>query len=129
MTAPLSMDLRQRILDAHLEEGLGVRRLAKRFRVHINTVRRLLRRHRETGSLEPTPYGGGVPKAITDDQLPAIRKLVADAPDATLPELAELYAERTGICVSRQTMGRAVRRANCTRKKSASKPSNATRPG
>ena len=50
---PYSMDLRQRIAAA-VDHGEGsLRQIARRFRVSLSFVARLLRRRRQTGALEP----------------------------------------------------------------------------
>ena len=85
---------------------------------------RLLRRHRETGGVEPDQLGGVRDRLIEDESLSVIQDLVEEAPDRILPELVDAFEARTGVRVSRATMGRAVRRAGLTRKKRRSAPSS-----
>ncbi|NRD51228.1 transposase [Corallococcus praedator] len=122
MGAPLSMDLRQRILDAHLtrEESWG--ELAKRFRVGVATVDRLIGRWKRTGSIAPKRPGPRPFFRIPDSQLGKVKRLLDAAPDSTTQEIADAYAKQTGVRVSRATMGRAFRRLGYTRKKSHSSP-------
>ena len=55
---PYSMDLRQRIAAA-IDHGEGsFREIARRFRVSLSLIARLLRRRRQAGTLEPKPHGG-----------------------------------------------------------------------
>src|SRR5512135_2905265 len=62
---PYSKDLRDRVA-ATIDEGAGsLRPIARRFRVSLSFVARLLRRRRQTGSLDPAPHGGGQPPALT----------------------------------------------------------------
>ena len=56
---PYSMDLRERVA-AVIDEGEGSQRqVAKRFRVSVWFVTRLLQRRRDAGTLAPKPHGGG----------------------------------------------------------------------
>ena len=56
---PYSMDLRERVA-AVIDEGEGSQRqVAKRFRVSVSFVTRLIQRRREAGTLAPKAHGGG----------------------------------------------------------------------
>ena len=131
--SPLSPDLRNRIVRAHQKEKAGVRELAERFQVGTATVKRLLRRFRETGSVEPLPHRGGQRPKIPAEKLAVVRKLVEANPDWSVDELADAYNRQQGTTLSRSTMDRALRRLGFTRKKSPWSPRNATpnalRPG
>ncbi len=129
----LSLDLRSRIIEAWQAEKLRVPDLAARFAVGTATVKRLIRRFRETGSIQPRPHGGGQRPKIPADRLPCVRRLVEANPDWSVEELTAAYNRQERVTVSRSTMDRAVRRLGFTRKKSPSLPRNATphalRPG
>lgn len=110
---PYSKDLRDRVA-ATFDEGAGsLRQIARRFRVSLSFVARLLRRRRQTGSLDPAPHGGGQPPAFTQADLQRLRQLVQDQPDATLEELRP----RLGIDCSLMAIWRALRHLKITRKK------------
>jgi transposase len=131
--SPLSVDLRHRIIQAWRKEKARVPELAERFSVGTATVKRLIRRFRETGSVEPRPHAGGQRPKIPAQKLDRVRKLVEANPDWSVDELAEAYNGQEGTAVSRSTMGRALQRLGFTRKKSPWSPRNATpnalRPG
>jgi transposase len=57
MAAPLSQDLRRRLLGA-VEQGSSARQAAARFAVSASAAIKLVRRVRETGSTEPGKTGG-----------------------------------------------------------------------
>jgi transposase len=57
MTAPLSQDLRKRLVRT-LEEGSSAREAAARFAGSPSAAIKLVRRVRETGSTEPAKIGG-----------------------------------------------------------------------
>jgi len=117
MPAPMSVDLRQRILAAYEAKEGSQRQLAERFKVSLSFIRDLRRHHRQTGSLQPKPPGGGAVAKIGKQQLPIIAALVTAQPDALLKELCERFAQQTGIEVSVSTMQRAVSKLNLSQKK------------
>jgi transposase len=57
MAAPLSQDLRQRLVRA-VEQGSSAREAAARFAVSASAAIKPVRRVRETGSTEPAKIGG-----------------------------------------------------------------------
>jgi transposase len=112
MTA-YSQDLRQRILDT-VQRGEGsLRQIACRFLVSLSFVTRLLQLHRNTGSLQPKPHGGGNPAVLGPEDLERLRELVQKQPDATLEELQQ----RLGVSCSLMTISRALRKLKLPRKK------------
>ena len=129
----LSLDLRRRIIQVWQAERPRVADLAARFSVGTATVKRLTRRFRETGSIEPRPHGGGQRPKIPAEKLPRVRRLLEANPDWSVDELAAAYNRQEGTSVSRSTMVRTIARLGFTRKKSPSLPRNATpnalRPG
>ncbi|MGE5756178.1 MAG: IS630 family transposase [Planctomycetaceae bacterium] len=110
---PYSLDLRERVAAAvdHAEGSL--RQIARRFRVSLSFVVRLLRRRHQTDSLDPKPHGGGHPPALDSAGLERLRDLVKKQPDATLDELRQ----RVGVACSRMALWRALRKLKITRKK------------
>lgn len=124
--SPLSLDLRERIIRAWQEKQLNVRELASLFDVGTATVKRLVRRYRETGSVEPSPHRGGQKPKIPEEKLPVVQRLLEANPDWSIEEFAAAYNEQEAADVSRSTMSRAVHRLGFTRKKSLSSPRSAT---
>lgn len=117
MPAPLSVDLRQRILDAYQAKEGSQRQLAERFKVSLSFIRDLMRHHRETGTVQPKPHGGGAVAKLGKEQLPIVEALVKAQPDALLTELCDRFAKQTGIEVSVSTMQRAVSQLQLSVKK------------
>jgi transposase len=110
---PYSMDLRQRIAAA-IDHGEGsFREIARRFRVSLSLIARLLRRRRQAGTLEPKPHGGGHPPALDHQAQEQLRELVRQHPDATLDELRQ----QLGVACSRSALARALEKLKLTRKK------------
>ena len=108
MPAPLSVDLRQRIIAACQAKEGSQRQLAERFKVSLSCIRDLKRHYRETGTVKPKPHGGGAVAKLGKEQLPIVKALVTAQPDALLEELCERFANQTGVNVSGSTMQRAV---------------------
>ena len=103
---PYSMDLRERVAAAvDLHTG-SQRQIARRFRVSLSFITRLLRTRRRTGSLAPKPHGGGPPPALDRAGRVRLRRLVRKQPDATLEQLRQ----RGGFRCSLTTLWRALRR-------------------
>lgn len=111
-----SMDLRTRIVESYLAEEGSQADLARRFKVSERWLQNLVRRQRETGSIEPLPHGGGRQRIIRGDTESLLLAAVAETPDASLDELGE----RCGVSGSRMCIARALQRLDITRKKSRS---------
>jgi transposase len=117
-----SMDLRERVVAA-CDRGEGTREeIAKRFRVGVAWVYRLLQRRRQTGSFGPKPHGGGQKPAFDPPAAERLRQAVADRPDATLEELREAV----GVACGTSAVHRALERLGLPRKKSRSGPPSRT---
>src|SRR4051812_34907684 len=84
MTAPLSQDLRRRIVRA-VEAGRSARQAAERFEVSPSAAIKLMRRVRETGSPAPGQIGGHR-RPMLEPHADLIRALVAGRPRITLAE-------------------------------------------
>ena len=112
-----SIDLRQKIIDISEKEQISQRQLAKRFCVALSFIVKLLRQYRQTGEIAPKPFNGGVKLKLTLDQIRILADLIENNNDATLEELCQLLKEKTGVTISRATMGRMTQRLKLTVKK------------
>ena len=112
-----SEDLRVRVVAA-VDDGMPRAEVARLFRVAAPTIKRWLRRRRETGSLAVSPRPRLPPikmAALRADLLPQLEA----HPDATLEEHARLWEQAHGMGVSPSTIGRVITRdLGWTRKKS-----------
>ena len=101
--------LRWRIVRAYDTTGATLRELATQFAVAPSTVHSYLKLRAERGTLAPRRRG---PKACVDPQhLDDLRRMTREIPDATLAALAEAFASRHHIEVSRWTIARTLRHA------------------
>jgi putative transposase len=115
MTAPLSQDLRRRIVRS-VEKGSSIRQAAARYEISPSAAVKLLRRLRRTGSLKPERIGGHR-RPILEPHQDLLRSLVEAKSGITLAEIqAELRVR--GIEVQAlSTIHLALRRLGLTRKK------------
>jgi transposase len=116
MPAPLSSDLRRRVLDA--ARTLTAPEAAARFGVSVATVHRLRRLDRLHGSLAPKPHAGGRALLIADEDRPVFDAYLAENPSMPHETMAHRFHAETGRLVSRPTVRRALARWRLTRKKS-----------
>ena len=92
MARPLSLDLRERIVQA-VEAGSSRREAAEQFAVSVSCAIKLLQRWERTGSAAPAAMGGKKPFALAA-HVDRVIALLAAQPDATLDELhAQLSGE------------------------------------
>jgi len=119
---PYSMDLRQRVAQAVDAQEGSLRQLARRFRVSLSFITRLLALRRQTGSLSPRPHRPGPPPTLDEAALQRLRRLVRDQPDALLDELAQQLG------CGRMTVWRALRKLKITRKKKTLQADERDRP-
>ena len=103
---PYSKDLRIRALAA-VDGGTPREEVAKTFRVSVPSIKRWLKRRRQTGDVAPKPIPGRTPLkgAALKQWLPEHLK---DNPDLTLGEHCEAFEEETAAKVSDATMSRAI---------------------
>ena len=103
---PYSKDLRIRVLAA-VDAGKPREEVAKTFSVSIPSIKRWLKRRRETGDVSPKPIPGRTPVkgAALKEWLP---QHLRGNPDLTLEEHCEAFEERTATKVSDATMSRAI---------------------
>ena len=111
-----SVDLRQKIVTAHLVEKIPIRKVATRFGVAKSLVQKLVKLQQNEGNLQPKPRGKPQFSYLTNAE-PEVKALVAEYPDATLGELCELFAVKTGNWVSKSAMCRCLQKLGLNRKK------------
>jgi transposase len=110
---PYSNDLRERVAAA-VDHGEGsLREIARRLRVSLSFVVRLLQRRRDADTLDPLPHGGCPPPVLAPDDRQRLDELIREQPDATLEQLRQ----RGGFSCSLTTLWRALRDLDLTHKK------------
>lgn len=109
----ISHDLRQRIIDAHVQGDLNQKEIAERFMVSYGLVKKLLGQWRRTGSLENFHHRSGRKRLISGETEQRLLQLVREQPDATLEELKE----RLGLDCNISTIHRTLKRLGESYKK------------
>jgi len=112
-----SKDLRLRVLDA-VDRGTPRAETARLFQVSLPTIKRWLRRRRETGTLVPSPRPGRPAVKMGPLRAGLLPQLEAQ-PDATLEEHCRAWERAHQVRVSPATMSRVITdHFGWTRKKS-----------
>jgi transposase len=120
----ISLDLRERIL-ATYDAGEGTREVvARRFRVSLGLVKKLLQQRRRLGDLRPQHHRSGSKPRIVASQQHQLRMLLVKKPDLTLRELRLA----TGLACSLPAIHYVLIRLGLTYKKRHSAPVNKTGP-
>jgi len=114
-----SLDLRQKIIDVYEREEISQRQLAERFNVALSFIVKLLRQYRKTGNISPKPFNGGVKLKLDPKNLVILAELIERKNDATLDELCQMLKDRSGVSISRATMGRMTQKLKLTVKKNS----------
>ncbi len=124
MTAPLSADLRARIVRT-VEAGSSARAAARRFEVSASAAVTLMRRVRATGSTAPAKIGSHRRPLLAGHE-DLLRQLTAAKPGITLAELQTALAERGILVGSLTTIWTMLRRLGLSHKKRRSRPASGT---
>lgn len=114
MTAPLSNDLRERVVAAVMA-GDSCRSVAARFGVAVSSAVKWTQRYRATGSVAPAKMGGHR-KRVLDPHRDFIIERINQTPHLTLHELKDDLAAR-GVKVSHNAVWLFLRREGLRFKK------------
>ena len=103
-----SEDLRLKVLGA-VDRGMDRKEVAEVFGVSMPSIKRWLKRRRETGTVEASAIPGPPARkgAMLEEWLPT---QLEGNPDLTLEEHCEAFKEDLGVKVSRATMCRRIAR-------------------
>ena len=113
-----SVDLREKIVKAHLIEKNSMRQVAGRFSVSKSLVQKLVKQQKTEGNVEPKRPGKPQLSYLNNAQAQEkVKGLVAEYQDRTLAELCELFAQLTGNWVSPTAMCRCLQKLGLSRKK------------
>ena len=117
MPAGLPIELRRRIVSAHVDQGLSKEEIAELFGVGRTTVNRYLEKAARGESLEPR-FAPGPRSKLGAKELAWLKKSIAKNPYVTSYELAALYNRRfKKNQVHRSTILRAMHQLGFTHKK------------
>jgi transposase len=89
MKKPISLDLRERIVAAYLGKKGTREEVAKRFKVSVGMVKKLLAQQGRTGDLRPRYRFCGRKARLEPEHGKSMRQLVEREPDVTLEEIKQ----------------------------------------
>ena len=89
MPAPLSNDLRKRIIIKY-QKGIVPLQIQKELEIKsLSTVYEIIKLYEETGSVKPRPLNNGKPPKMTPKNMGDLKAAIQAQPDITLEELKE----------------------------------------
>ena len=122
--ASYSLDLRERVVKAHVEEGQNKSEVARRFGVSRWSVGRYVKRA-SAGSLAATPHPGSKPR-LGNAQCEVLRRQVQEHHDWSLEQHARALTQETGTPIKKSSVGNYLKRLGITYKKRALLPASET---
>ena len=117
MTAPLSQDLRERIVQA-VEGGSTIRQAARRFAVSASAAIKRMQRVRQTGSAAPAKIGG-YRRPLLEKHADALRAIVSSKAGITLREIKAALTARGIMVKALSTIADMLHRLDLSHKKRA----------
>jgi transposase len=121
MTAPLSQDLRERIVHA-VEDGSTMRQAGRqagrRFAVSASAAIKLMERVRQTGSPAPAKIGGHR-RPILEPHADTLRAIATSKPGITLTEMRDALHARGIVVKALSTIADMLHRLGLSHKKRA----------
>lgn len=116
MGAPVSVDLRQRAVQAVLKEEGSCRQIAVRFAINHTSLSRWVKQFKETNTVEPKK-GPGRKFKLGEDEMNIIFDIVEKNPDATIHEIKDKFNELSPIHLQPSSIHNYLVRLGLTRKK------------
>ena len=101
-----SMDLRLRIVETYDEGKWTQEEVAKRFRVSLGLVKKLLMQRKRTGQIEARHRFSGRKARLLPERGAELRSLLAKEPDLTLAEMKERLKLECSIAAIHWVLGR-----------------------
>ena len=120
----ISLDLRERILASYDHQEGTREQVARRYRVSLGMVKKLLQQRRRTGDIAPRHRYSGRKPLILATHHRQLRALLAQKPDLTLKELRAAVA----LSCSLVAIHYALKKLQLTYKKRHSGPASKTGP-
>jgi transposase len=114
---------RRKIIDLY-QHGWDTEDIAQQFGASLSGVRRIWQQYREEGRDSPAYGNCGRKPTFDEAERLQLLQIARQRPDAFCHELAEEVGRKMGLRVTRQTIGRWLRRLGVTRKKSRSTPAS-----
>ena len=120
----LSDDLRQRVVEAVVVDGLSRNAAAKLFKIGIASAVRWVKQFETTGEVSPRPVGGDRRSGRIEAHHDYLMGLIRRTPDITLLEIQERLIKNCGEHFSSSVLWRFFERHGVTFKKRPRMPPN-----
>ena len=118
MSAPLSLDLRQRATQSYLNGEGTQKEIAQRFCISVRTLSTWLMLLQAGESLSPLPHSGGCAHAkLQDEHRYALEHWLQEHNDLTLPELCARLLQHFSLQLTPSQLSRRLKQWGWTRKK------------
>lgn len=104
MPKAYSIDFREKVLDAYLNQEGSNQEIAKRFKISISTVKRIGQRYRNTGKIELYIHRVGRKPKITEQAKQIIKQTIYVQPDVSLEEIRVILGKKCKIYVTIQAI-------------------------
>ncbi len=121
MTRPASMDLRERVVSAVVEDGMSRNAAALRFGVGISSAIRWVARFNETGSVAPAKMGGHKPKTLRGEHAAWLIARCQEK-DFTISQLVEELGQERDLKVDRRSVWEFLHAEKLSFKKKPARP-------
>ena len=121
MPAPLSNDIRKRIIDAK-KRGDTHNKISEDLQISVSAVTRILALYRETNSYEPRPLNNGRKSCLSEEQMQQVLKKIEEQPDITLQELIDEF----DLPITPGGLSKKLKKLNLTYKKKRHSRKNKT---
>jgi putative transposase len=121
MSRPASMDLRERVVAAVVEEGMSRNAAAVRYDVAISSAVRWVARLHETGSVAPAQMGGHKPKTLRGAHAEWLIARCKEK-DFTISQLVEELSQERGLKVDRRSVWEFLHAEKLSFKKNSVRP-------
>ncbi|MGH7940106.1 MAG: IS630 transposase-related protein [Limisphaerales bacterium] len=118
----ISLDLRERIVASYDKDEGTREQVARRYRVSLGMVKKLLQQRQRTGDIAPRHRFSGRKPLIVASHRRDFQSLLKGQPDLTLPELREA----SGLNCTLPAIHYALKKMGLTYKKRHSAPANKT---
>jgi transposase len=106
MRKPISVDLRERIVEAYARKEGTREEVAKRFKVSLGMVKKLVQQQSRTGDLRPRYRFCGRKAKLLPEHGAALKALVAQVPDVTLVEMKERLSLSCTVAAIHQVLAK-----------------------
>jgi len=106
MRKTLSVDLRERVVASYDAQAGTREEVAKRFKVSVGMVKKLLAQRASTGDLRPRHRFSGRKARLLPEQGAKLRQLIAQEPDLTLAEMKARLALGCTVAAIHGVVGR-----------------------